>query len=113
MYHAACKVEFSIIQSVELTADAFSIFMTTWSEYFGPSYTNCGSWGSHRPTSLQWETTSLIEDTHPAIRAIGVSHTACNDDEFRQNLRSHSWMECIFLTYTRYLVLLYLVRFVG
>ena len=23
-----------------------------------------------------------------------VSHTACND-EFRQNIRSHSWMECI------------------
>ena len=30
------------------------------------------------------------EDTQPAIRAIGVSHTACKD-EFRQNLRSHSW----------------------
>ena len=32
----------------------------------------------------------LNEDTHPVIRAIGVSHTACRD-EFRQNLRSHSW----------------------
>ena len=30
------------------------------------------------------------EDTQPVIRAIGVSHTACKD-EFRQNLRSHSW----------------------
>ena len=27
------------------------------------------------------------------IRAIGVSHTACKN-EFRQNLGSHSWMEC-------------------
>ena len=32
----------------------------------------------------------LNEDTQPVIRAIGVSHTACKD-EFRQNLRSHSW----------------------
>ena len=30
------------------------------------------------------------EDTQPVIRAIGVSHTACKD-EFRQNIRSHSW----------------------
>ena len=32
----------------------------------------------------------LNEDTQPVIRAIGVSHTACKD-EFRQNVRSHSW----------------------
>ena len=32
----------------------------------------------------------LNEDTQPVIRAIGVSHTACKD-EFRQNIRSHSW----------------------
>ena len=36
------------------------------------------------------------EVTQPVIRAIGVSHTACKD-EFRQHLRSHSWMECIFI----------------
>ena len=35
-------------------------------------------------------TNILNEDTHPVIRAIGVSHTACKD-ELRQNLRSHSW----------------------
>ena len=29
-------------------------------------------------------------NTQPVIRAIGVSHTAC-EDEFRQNIRSHSW----------------------
>ena len=28
--------------------------------------------------------------TQPVMRAIGVSHAACKD-EFRQNLRSHSW----------------------
>ena len=38
----------------------------------------------------------MNEDTQPAIRAIGASHTACKY-EFRQNLRSHSWMECIFM----------------
>ena len=32
----------------------------------------------------------LNEDTQPVMRAIGVSHTACKD-EFRRNLRSHSW----------------------
>ena len=36
------------------------------------------------------ETYILNEDTQPVIRAIGVSHTACKD-EFRQNIRSHSW----------------------
>ena len=36
------------------------------------------------------ETNILNEDTQPVIRAIGVSHTACKD-EFRQNIRSHSW----------------------
>ena len=36
------------------------------------------------------------EDTRPVIRSIGVSHTAYKD-EFRQNLRSHSWwIEFIF-----------------
>ena len=33
---------------------------------------------------------TLNEDTQPVIRAIGVSHTACKD-EFRPNIRSHSW----------------------
>ena len=49
----------------------------------------------------------LNEDTQPVIRAIGVSHTTCKD-EVRQNIRSHSWMECIsfFLINTWYLVLL-------
>ena len=32
----------------------------------------------------------------PVIRVIGVSHTACKD-EFRQNLRSHSWSVFLFL----------------
>ena len=41
------------------------------------------------------------EDTQPVIRAIGVSHTAC-EDEFRRSLGSHSWMGCcsIFIIYT-------------
>ena len=41
---------------------------------------------------LQGESPTYIlnEDAQPVIRAIGVSHTACKD-EFRQNLRSHSW----------------------
>ena len=30
-----------------------------------------------------------LVNTQPVIRAIGVSHTAC-EDEFRRNLRSHS-----------------------
>ena len=38
----------------------------------------------------------LYMDTQPVIRAIGVSHTACKD-EFRQNLRSHSWRVFLFL----------------
>ena len=37
----------------------------------------------------------LNEDTHPVIRAIGVSHTACKD-VFRRNLRSHSWSALYF-----------------
>ena len=46
---------------------------------------------------LQGESPTCIlnEDTHPVIRAIGVSHTACKD-EFRQNLRSHSWSVFLF-----------------
>ena len=32
----------------------------------------------------------LNEDTQLVMRAIGASHTACKD-EFRRNLRSHSW----------------------
>ena len=40
----------------------------------------------------------LNEDSHPVIRAIGVSHTACKD-EFRQNLRSHSWSVFLLLKY--------------
>ena len=32
----------------------------------------------------------LNKDTQLVMRAIGVSHTACKD-EFRRNLRSHSW----------------------
>ena len=41
---------------------------------------------------LQGESPTYIlnEDTQPAIRAIGVSHTAYKD-VFRQNIRSHSW----------------------
>ena len=38
----------------------------------------------------------LNEDTQLVIRAIGVSHTACKD-EFRQNIRSHSWSAFLFL----------------
>ena len=41
----------------------------------------------------------LNEDTQPVIRAIGVSQTACKD-EFRQNLRSHSWS--VFLFYNKW-----------
>ena len=37
----------------------------------------------------------LNEDTQLVIRAIGVSRTACKD-EFRRNLRSHSWSEFSF-----------------
>ena len=37
--------------------------------------------------------------THPAIRAIGVSHTACKD-EFRRNLPSHRWSVFLCLQYT-------------
>ena len=40
----------------------------------------------------------LNEDTQPVIRAIGVSHIGCKD-EFRQNLRSHSWSVYLFLQY--------------
>ena len=40
----------------------------------------------------------LNEDTHPVIRAIGVSHTGCKD-EFRRKLRSHSWNLFLFLLY--------------
>ena len=32
---------------------------------------------------------SLMRDTHPIIRALGISHTACKY-EFRRNLRSHT-----------------------
>ena len=45
---------------------------------------HCSCKGSRRPIYI------LNEDTQPVIRAIGVSHTACKD-EFRQNIRSHSW----------------------
>ena len=38
----------------------------------------------------------LDENTHPVIREIGVSHTACKD-EFRQNLRPHRWSVFLFL----------------
>ena len=49
---------------------------------------------------LQGESPTYIlnEDTQPVIRAIGVSHTACKD-EFRQNLRSHSWSVFSFSLY--------------
>ena len=40
--------------------------------------------------TLESPTYIVNEDTQPVIRAIGVSHTACKD-EFRQNIRSHSW----------------------
>ena len=40
----------------------------------------------------------LNEDTQPVIRVIGVSHTACQD-EFRQNLLSHS--RSVFFFYNR------------
>ena len=42
----------------------------------------------------------LDEDTHPVKRAIGVSHTACKDD-FRRNVRSHSWSVFLLLQFTR------------
>ena len=44
---------------------------------------------------LQGESPTFIhkEDTQPVIRAIGVLHTAC-EDEFRQNIRSHSYVDC-------------------
>ena len=45
---------------------------------------SCSATRSHSRTY------TLNEDTQPVIRAIGVSHTACKD-EFRQNIRSHSW----------------------
>ena len=41
-------------------------------------------------TSYICPTYILNEDTQLVMRAIGVSHTACKD-EFRRNLRSHSW----------------------
>ena len=50
---------------------------------------------------LQGESPTYIldEDTQPVTRAIGVSHTACKD-EFRQNLRFHSWSAfSIFIIY--------------
>ena len=39
-------------------------------------------------------------DTQPVIRAIGVWYTACKD-EFRRNLRSHSWSAFWFLQFAR------------
>ena len=47
---------------------------------------------THNPYYARGESRTYIlnEDTQPVIRAIGVSHTACKD-EFRQNIRSHSW----------------------
>ena len=42
--------------------------------------------------------------THTIIRAIGVSHTACKD-EFRQNLRSHSWSVFSFINIYIYMCL--------
>ena len=56
---------------------------------------------SHGPCCYIWESPTYIlnEDTHPVVRAIGVSHTACRD-EFRQNLRSHSWSVFLFLCYS-------------
>ena len=42
----------------------------------------------------------IYEDTQLVMRAIGVSHTACKD-EFRRNLRSHSWsVFSFFIIYT-------------
>ena len=45
-----------------------------------------------RYTYMQGESPTYIlnEDTQLVIRAVGVSHTACKD-EFRQDIRSHSW----------------------
>ena len=48
------------------------------------------------PVFIHMPTYILNEDTQPAIRAIGVSHTACKD-EFRLNIRSHSWSAIFFL----------------
>ena len=53
----------------------------------------------------EFPTYVLDKDTRPVIiRAIGVSHTAC-EDEFRQNLRFYSWSVFLFLLHvpgTRY-----------
>ena len=53
-----------------------------------PDFTFTCFWWRHEFGQLP--TYILNEDTQPVKRAIGVSHTAC-EDEFRQNLRSHSW----------------------
>ena len=46
-------------------------------------------------------TYTLNEETHPVIRAIGVSHTAC-EDEFQPSLPSHgSWS--IFVSFIIYI----------
>ena len=44
---------------------------------------------------------------HPVIRAIGVSHTACKD-EFRRNIRSHSWSVFLFFSSIVYAAVLLL-----
>ena len=48
-------------------------------------------------TVVAWGLADLL-DTNPVIRAIGVSHKA-SKDEFRQNIRSHSWSVFSFLLY--------------
>ena len=42
----------------------------------------------------------LDEDSQPVIRAIGVSHTHPCKDEFRRNLRSHSWSRFFFFHFS-------------
>ena len=52
---------------------------------------------SSRAKALRRTMITRTHDTHKNlyIRAIGVSHTACKD-EFRRNLRSHSWSVFVF-----------------
>ena len=55
---------------------------------------------------LQGESPTYIlnEDTQPVIRAIGVSHTAC-EDEFRHNIRSHGWSVFYFFIFSKLCVI--------
>ena len=79
-----------VLRNASIVQNVIIFFKQTWMEC--PDSQHSNTIIPVDPDSYTVVVTGVADlyDTQLVIRAIGVSNTACRD-EFRRNLRSHSW----------------------